>query len=61
MEVNLTDVLYRDEIARQHGIPFIHKFQSNVILQQDIALLHTARVPGYYLQHFGSIPIFILF
>ena len=46
---SLTGVRYRDEIVRQHVVSFIRNSQRNVILQQDNARPHTARVVSDYL------------
>ena len=47
---SLTEIRYRDEIVRQHVMPFIRNSQRNVILQQDNARPHTARVVSDYLR-----------
>ena len=47
---SLTGIRYRDKIVRHHVMPFIRNSQHNVILQQDYARPHTARVVSDYLR-----------
>ena len=47
---NLTAIRYRDEIIRPHVLPFLEVQRGAVVLQQDNARPHVARVVTNFLR-----------